>query len=62
MPGVIMIEGAAQMCSFFVQKHDLLGARWSVSAAWRRFGFVIRCFRFPAGVYLPVDQGARADE
>jgi 3-hydroxyacyl-[acyl-carrier-protein] dehydratase len=26
MPGVIMLEGAAQMCSYFVQKHDLLGA------------------------------------
>lgn len=26
MPGVVMLEGAAQMCSYFVQKHDLLGA------------------------------------
>jgi 3-hydroxyacyl-[acyl-carrier-protein] dehydratase len=26
MPGVIMLEGAAQMCSYFVQKHDMLGA------------------------------------
>ncbi len=26
MPGVIMLEGAAQMCSYFVQKHNLLGA------------------------------------
>jgi len=26
MPGVIMLEGAAQMCSYFVQKHNLLDA------------------------------------
>ena len=26
MPGVIMLEAAAQMCSYFVQKHNLLGA------------------------------------
>lgn len=26
MPGVIMLEAAAQMCSYYVQKHDLLGA------------------------------------
>jgi 3-hydroxyacyl-[acyl-carrier-protein] dehydratase len=26
MPGVIMLEGAAQLCSYFVQKHNLLGA------------------------------------
>jgi 3-hydroxyacyl-[acyl-carrier-protein] dehydratase len=26
MPGVVMLEGAAQMCSYFVQKHDLLDA------------------------------------
>jgi 3-hydroxyacyl-[acyl-carrier-protein] dehydratase len=26
MPGVIMLEAAAQMCSYFVQKHDMLGA------------------------------------
>ena len=26
MPGVIMLEGAAQMCSYFVQKYELLGA------------------------------------
>ena len=25
MPGVIMLEAAAQMCSFFVHKYDLLG-------------------------------------
>jgi len=25
MPGVIMLEGAAQMCSYFVQKHKLFG-------------------------------------
>jgi 3-hydroxyacyl-[acyl-carrier-protein] dehydratase len=25
MPGVIMLEGAAQLCSYFVQKHNLLG-------------------------------------
>jgi 3-hydroxyacyl-[acyl-carrier-protein] dehydratase len=27
MPGVIMIEAIAQMCSFFVQKHDLLKSK-----------------------------------
>jgi 3-hydroxyacyl-[acyl-carrier-protein] dehydratase len=27
MPGVIMLEAAAQMCSYFVQKHDLLGSK-----------------------------------
>jgi len=27
MPGVIMLEAMAQMCSFFVQKHDLLGSK-----------------------------------
>lgn len=26
MPGVMMLEAAAQMCSYFSQKHDLLGA------------------------------------
>lgn len=26
MPGVVMLEAAAQLCSFYVQKHDLLGA------------------------------------
>ncbi len=26
MPGVLMLEAAAQMCSYFSQKHDLLGA------------------------------------
>ncbi len=26
MPGVIMLEAMAQMCSFFVQKYDLLGS------------------------------------
>jgi 3-hydroxyacyl-[acyl-carrier-protein] dehydratase len=26
MPGVVMVEGAAQLCSYFVQKHDLMGA------------------------------------
>jgi 3-hydroxyacyl-[acyl-carrier-protein] dehydratase len=26
MPGVVMLECIAQMCSYFVQKHDLLGA------------------------------------
>jgi len=25
MPGVIMCEAAAQLCSYYVQKHDLLG-------------------------------------
>jgi 3-hydroxyacyl-[acyl-carrier-protein] dehydratase len=25
MPGVIMCEAAAQLCSYFVQKHDLMG-------------------------------------
>jgi 3-hydroxyacyl-[acyl-carrier-protein] dehydratase len=27
MPGVIMLEAMAQMCSYFVQKHDLLGSK-----------------------------------
>lgn len=27
MPGVIMLESVAQMCSYFVQKHDLLGSQ-----------------------------------
>ena len=26
MPGVVMLEAAAQMCSYFSQKYDLLGA------------------------------------
>lgn len=26
MPGVVMLEAAAQMCSYFAQKYDLLGA------------------------------------
>jgi len=26
MPGVIMLEGAAQLCSYFVQRYDMLGA------------------------------------
>jgi 3-hydroxyacyl-[acyl-carrier-protein] dehydratase len=26
MPGVVMLEAAAQLCSYFVQKHDLLGS------------------------------------
>jgi len=26
MPGVIMVEAAAQLCSYFSQRHDLLGA------------------------------------
>lgn len=26
MPGVLMCEAAAQLCSYFVQKHDLMGA------------------------------------
>ena len=26
MPGVIMLECAAQMCSYFVQKYELMGA------------------------------------
>ncbi len=26
MPGVMMLEAAAQLCSYFSQKHDLLGA------------------------------------
>jgi 3-hydroxyacyl-[acyl-carrier-protein] dehydratase len=26
MPGVIVLDAAAQLCSFFSQKHDLLGA------------------------------------
>ena len=26
MPGVVMLEGAAQLCSYFVQKNDMLGA------------------------------------
>lgn len=25
MPGVVMLEAAAQMCSYYTQKHDLLG-------------------------------------
>jgi 3-hydroxyacyl-[acyl-carrier-protein] dehydratase len=27
MPGVVMLESAAQLCSYFTQKHDLLGAK-----------------------------------
>ena len=27
MPGVVMLEAAAQMCSYFVQKHNLLGSK-----------------------------------
>lgn len=27
MPGVMMLEAAAQMCSYFAQKHDSLGAK-----------------------------------
>jgi len=27
MPGVVMLEAAAQMCSYFSQKYDLLGAK-----------------------------------
>lgn len=27
MPGVMMLEAAAQLCSYFTQKHDLLGAK-----------------------------------
>ncbi len=27
MPGVVMLEAAAQLCSFYTQKHNLLGAR-----------------------------------
>lgn len=27
MPGVVMLEAAAQTCSFFAQKYDLLGAK-----------------------------------
>jgi 3-hydroxyacyl-[acyl-carrier-protein] dehydratase len=27
MPGVVMLEAAAQMCSFFVQKYNLLGSK-----------------------------------
>lgn len=27
MPGVIMLEAAAQLCGFFAQKYDLLGAK-----------------------------------
>lgn len=26
MPGIVMCEAAAQLCSYFVQKHDLMGA------------------------------------
>ena len=26
MPGVVMLEAAAQLCSYFTQRHDLLGA------------------------------------
>ena len=26
MPGVVMLEGAAQLCSYFVQRNDMLGA------------------------------------
>ncbi len=26
MPGVVMLEAAAQLCSYYVQKHDLLGS------------------------------------
>ena len=26
MPGVVMLEGAAQLCSYFVQKHAMLGS------------------------------------
>ena len=26
MPGVVTLEAAAQLCSFYTQKHDLLGA------------------------------------
>ena len=26
MPGVILCEAAAQLCSYFVQKHDMMGA------------------------------------
>lgn len=26
MPGVVMLEGAAQLCSYFTQKYDLLGS------------------------------------
>ena len=26
MPGVIMLEAAAQLCSYYVQKHDMLGS------------------------------------
>jgi 3-hydroxyacyl-[acyl-carrier-protein] dehydratase len=27
MPGVVMLEAAAQLCSYFTQRHDLLGAK-----------------------------------
>lgn len=27
MPGVMMLEAAAQLCSYFVQKYDLLGSK-----------------------------------
>lgn len=27
MPGVVMLEAAAQMCSYFVQRHNLLGSK-----------------------------------
>jgi 3-hydroxyacyl-[acyl-carrier-protein] dehydratase len=26
MPGVVMLEGAAQLCSYFTQRYDMLGA------------------------------------
>ena len=26
MPGVVMLEGAAQLCSYFTQRHNMLGA------------------------------------
>ena len=26
MPGVMMLEGAAQLCSYFTQRHNMLGA------------------------------------
>ncbi|HRX81193.1 MAG: beta-hydroxyacyl-ACP dehydratase [Planctomycetaceae bacterium] len=26
MPGVVMLEAAAQLCSYYVQKHDMLGS------------------------------------
>src|SRR6185312_15458159 len=27
LPGVLMVEAAAQICSYYAQKHDLLGAK-----------------------------------